>query len=422
MKEEHSGLIKAGIIFFIFSIASSLFNYLYQTLMGRMLGPIEFGVLGSLFAIIYIVTFSTSTFNLIFSKFSAEFHGKNERGKIKYLFQKNLSKILLIGFILFIIYILLTPFIANFLKIEGYFGIIVVGLIAYVSFISVLFTGILNGMQKFIWQNSTGFISTILKFTLAIILVTIGFKVNGALTAVLLGMLLSLFISYIPIKKEIKEKSISFNLKKIYLYAIPVFFASILFILIITMDEILVKHFFSSEQAGIYIAAATIGKIIWFGTGFLIGPLFPKIVSLRTQKKDTSHILRTTLIFVASLAMLGCLILFIAPSFITHILFGSAYQTATPLILYFGIALGLFSLIQILMIYNLAIEKFNFIYILLAGVILEIITITLFHNTLSEVVKILLGTNIFIFAGLLFFNRKEIFQSFDIKKTMWPQA
>jgi len=325
------------------------------------------------------------------------------------------------GLILLAIYIIFTPLIAKFMNIDDYFGIIIVGLIAYISLVSVLFTGIMNGMQKFIWQNSTGFASTILKFVLAVILVIMGFKVNGALTAVLIGLIIGLFLSYIPIKNEIKrEKSVKFNLKKIYLYAIPVFFASILYILIITVDEILVKHFFPSEQAGIYIAAATIGKMIWFGTGFLIGPLLPKVVALKSQKKDTAGILRTTLILVIILAALGCLILAIAPTLITNTLFGSKYLASTPLILYFGIALGLFSLIQIIMTYNLAMEKFNFIYILLLGVIFEIIGISLFHSSLSEVVKILLATNIFIFAGLLLFNKKEIFgkemfQFFNLK-------
>jgi O-antigen/teichoic acid export membrane protein len=127
-----TSLIKAGIIFFVFSIIISVFNYLYHLVMGRMLGLEEYGVLGSLFAIIYIVTFSTSTFNLVISKNVAEFNLKDKR-KIKYLFYKSFNLIAIIGLVLLSVFIALTPFIADFMNLSGITSLIIVGVIAYFS-------------------------------------------------------------------------------------------------------------------------------------------------------------------------------------------------------------------------------------------------------------------------------------------------
>jgi len=406
--KEHSELIKAGIIFFIFAGVVAVFNYLYHLSMIRMLGPEDYGILGSLFAIIYLVTFSTSPINLVISKITAQYHLKDKE-KIKYIYYNSFKKIIFIGLIGLFIYILLSPFIGAYMNITDIPGIILVGVIAYFSLIAVLLTGTLNGMQKFVWQNSSGLVSTFLKFALAVIFVWLGFKVNGALAAIIIGILISICVAYIPIKREFKklgQKKV--DLKPMYYYGIPVFISSILFILIITIDQILVKHFFSSTDAGIYAAAGMIAKVVWFGSSFLIGPLFPKVVALKSKNKDTSQLLTKSLIYVSILATLGCVVLFIAPNFIVRILSGHLYDNAVPLIGMLGVSLGIFSLLQIFMTYNLAAEKFKFIYIFVIGVLIEIVGIYLFHSSLMDIVKIVLITNIFLLISFLLFNKKEI--------------
>lgn len=407
-QSNDSSLIKAGIIFFIFSALGAVFNWLYQVSMMRMLGPEDYGVLGSLFAIIYLVTFSTSPINMVISKITSEYH-KKDKERIKFIYTNTFQKIIFFGLIALSLYIIASPFIASYMNLNDLPGIILVGVIAYFSLISVILIGTLNGMQKFIWQNSSGFISTILKFSLAILLVGLGFGINGALFAIIIGILISIYVAYIPIRKELKNiNSKKIDLKPMYYYGIPVFISSVLFILIVTIDQILVKHFFSSSDAGIYAAASLVAKTIWFGSSFLIGPLFPKVVFLKSQNKDTSNLLKKSLVYISALVILGCIILFIAPTFVVNIISGNKYLAAVELVGMFGVSLAIFTLLQIFMTYNLAIERFNFIYIFLTGVIFEIIAIYLFHNSLTDIVKIVLITNILVLIGCILFNKKEI--------------
>jgi len=411
--KDENALLGAGILFFFFAAISAVFNYLYHLFMGRMLGPEDYGILGSLFAIIYIASFSTQTFNLVIAKQVAEFNGKNQLGKVKSLFYAGFKKTVLFGLIGLGVYLLLTPFIADFMNISSYSEIIIVGITTFFLFLGVLFTGILNGLQKFVWQNNSGFVSTVLKFVLAILFVFIGFKINGALTAILIGTIATVIIAYIPIKSTLKEiKEQPFDSKKVYLYAIPVFFASMIFIFIITLDQILVKHYFSSSDAGIYAAAGMIGKMIWFGSSFLISPLFPKLVSLRSKGKDTSKLFFKVILYTTTLVVLGCLIFYVAPTFIVTLLYGEAYLDSIPLILLFGISLGIYSIIQIFMTYNLAIEKYSFVYVFTIGIIFEILGIFLFHSTLMDIIKIVLITNVFILISFLIINKDDLLNNF----------
>ncbi len=402
-------LFNAGLIFLFFSLVISGFNYFYQVFMGRVLGPVDYGILGSLFAIVYIFSFSSSPFNLVISKSVAEYSGRREKQKIKKLFKRSLFWIIILGVIFFTIYLLLVPFIADFMKLENKTEIIIVGLIALFSFISVIFSGTLNGLEKFVWQNTLGFFSALLKLVLGIVFILAGFSLNGALGAILCGILAGIIISIIPLRKEFRGvKEEDFDEKKAYLYAIPVFIASVLFVLMITLDQILVKHFFSSESAGIYAAAGMIGKIVWFSTSFLIGPLFPKVVRLKAEGKNPSKLLINSIIYISLIIAAECIVFFTVPSFIVNTIFGKSYLTAMPLIGLFGIALGIFSLIQIFMTYNLAVEKYNFIYIFLAGIIIEIVGIYLYHAALLDIVKVVLVTTTIVFILIIIYNRKDI--------------
>mgnify|MGYP003565942060 CR=1 FL=1 len=53
---NHDNLLKHSSIMFIATLIGSACNYLFQLYMGRALGPADYGVFGSLFAIFYILS------------------------------------------------------------------------------------------------------------------------------------------------------------------------------------------------------------------------------------------------------------------------------------------------------------------------------------------------------------------------------
>jgi len=412
---EH-GLLRAGSIFLAGSIAVAVFNYLYHVFMGRMLGPGDYGILGSLFAIIYIIAFSTKTFGLVLSKFSAEFHGKNEFGNLKSLVKRSFKKLACLGAIVLILFFAVSPFIAEFMHLDSISGIVIVGFIAYFSVLFAILTGALNGLQKFVWQNIAIVVSIFIKFFLAIILVYFGMGVNGALIAIMLGLVLGIFIAELPLSKLLKGiEARRFDSKRIYAFFTPAFLSILFPILLITLDHILVKHFFTSVDAGIYTASGNIGKIIWFSSGFFIYAMYPKIIELKSKNKETKKLLEKTLLYTTFLAMGGVFIYFLVPEFLISIIYGSQYLSASPLIGIFGLSLGVYSISQVLIYYNLAVEKYGFLFFLFIGLVIEILGIISFHKTLLQILIWVLAANIFNLISLLIFIKSELRKD-EIKK------
>jgi O-antigen/teichoic acid export membrane protein len=407
-KIKQDELVRSGGIFLVGSLLVAILNYLYHLFMGRMLGPEEYGVLGSLFAIVYLVTFAGATFNKVISKFTAELNGIGQKAALKYLIINGLLKISIFSSILFIIYLLFIPLIAKFMHLTDYIGLVIVGLIAFLSILMSVIIGALNGMEKFVWQNGLNLITTALKFSIALLLVYLGFGADGALVAIAIGILAVIGISFWPLKNELTTKiSKKIQTRNVYLYAIPVLIASVLPIVAITLDQVLVKHFFTSIDAGFYAAAGNIAKIIWFGSGFLVSAIFPKIVSRKAKGKDTSRLLIKSLIYTSFLAFIGVGILSATPRLIVLLMYGKEYLEIVPIVGLFGVALGVFSINQILIAYNLAMQKYGFLWYILIGLILQIVGMILFHSVLSDIIKILLLSQILIMGSMLIHNKKE---------------
>jgi O-antigen/teichoic acid export membrane protein len=280
------------------------------------------------------------------------------------------------------------------------------------SLVLTLFIGVLNGLEKFTYQNFSSVVSALLKVGFAVLFVFIGYGVNGALWGIILGLVAGIVICYVPLNSLVREANYEkFDSKPIYRYAVPVFFASMFSIFVVTVDQILVKHFFSSVDAGLYAAAGNVGKIIWFGSGFLTSVLFPQIVALKAQKKDTSKLLMKVLLISGLLAVIGCVVYFSTPNLIVNLLYGSDYLSIAPLIGLFGVGMMFFSLLQVMITYNLAMEKYNFIYIILLGLIIEVAGIFVFHESLLDIVKIFLVSNALMLFGVLVYNLKDFFEN-----------
>jgi O-antigen/teichoic acid export membrane protein len=196
--------------------------------------------------------------------------------------------------------------------------------------------------------------------------------------------------------------------KEIYRFMVPAFLATVLPTMIITLDQILVKHFFPSAMAGQYAAAGMIGKMIWFGSGYFAAPLFPKIIDLAAKGKDASHLLVKSLAYTGALVIVGVSAYFVMPYFIVNMLYGQEYLAIAPWIGLFGLSMGLFALSIVLINYNLASGRYMFIYLLIFSVLAEAIGIWVFHSSITDVIKIFFASNLMMFSSMLIYSRKDL--------------
>ena len=398
--EAKNGLIRTSFFILFATMTYNALNFFYHFAAARMLGPSEYGIVASLFSIIYIVSMGSTTIQNTVTKFTAKFKSRNEYGKISSLFSRAMKKFLIYSLIITVLWLLISPLIASFLKISV-LNVLTLIPIIILCVLMPLNRGLLQGLQKFKPLGWNMITEGTIKFVLALVLMYFGLKSNGAICAVSIGMLLAFILTFPSLNLK-KAKKDHFDSKEIYKFSLITLIALTLVTAIYSLDVFLVKHFFDAASAGHYAVLSLLGKIVFFG-GTAIGlVMFPKITEAHEKnKKEAARIYRKSMLFTLIISSLITLVYFIFSNLIISIIFGKAYLDIALLLGWFGVFMTLLSLSYIAVLHKLAIGKKNFIALIGIAVVLEIILISLFHESLMQIVTSLIGLNAVLLLALL---------------------
>lgn len=379
-------LIKNNAIILLGSLVGGFGNYLYNFAMIRSLTPHEYAEVAALLSLFSIISIPASVIQISISRFSAEIAATNDFKKLSYFIKQTARYFLKLGFISFIAFLLVTPFIGSFLNLSSIYPLIILSFAIILLFVTTVGTGALQGMQKFTAYSVSGIISVLLKLLLAIFLVSLGFKTIGAIAAIVLGSLLSLIYIYYSLKLLKTEKSFFIDRSKIIKYSKVVLLATFCITILSNIDIILVKHFWEASLAAKYSVLSLTGKIIFFLTSAAALVMFPIVIDRHSRNEKHFHILKYSSFLVMAIGFGITGVYFLIPNIIIRLLFGTAYLEIAPYLGYFGLIMTFFSLINLLTTYYLSLNKNDFVPALFLGTIAEIALIGLFHQNIEQII------------------------------------
>jgi len=397
-------LISNSLIVFVGTIIGSVFAYLFNMLMGRMLGPAQYGEMTAVMSLLMITSVGGGAILTVVMKYSGEiYHSGSSASLIKLI--KVFSKfVFFLGMICLLIGLALAKPISSFFRIEHLTPVIIAFLSFIFGFMILVNKGVLQGTQRFIALSLVGILETGLRLIIGIALVKIGLGVGGAISAIVLATAIAYIFTFWPIARVIKENKknkegglFQFNKKEILSYTWPTTITMFLLMLALNVDIIFIKHLFPSGDAGIYAAISTIGKIILYGTAPVVAVMFP-MISERKIKGDKHYIV---FIFSLILTILGGLVILgifsVAPSKVIALLYGSQYIGFYYLLPEVGLFILFYTLVNLISNYFLAVKDFVFLWMFIPVLLAQVVIILLWHPSIVVVVRILIMT-----LGLLF--------------------
>lgn len=398
-------LFSGSLIMVLGSTIANAINYFYHVIVGRMLGPSSYGELAALLSLAGFLGVIPASINLVVVKFISASKTEEDKTSLINWFQ---VKTLQLSFIIFLLLILISPVIKSFLHISDIIYVIAIAIFSLFSLLAFLNKSILQGLLRFketalvvIYENSTRLLVTVL-------LIYFGLSVGGAMVGLVISAVVGCYLTYryLKVSSRIKTQKIS-NIHSLVTYTIPVVIQSISLISIYSSDLILVKHFFSSHNAGIYAALSTLGKIIYFGAGPIGAVMFP-LVSLREAKGDDyKKILMYSFITTLVFSVLILLIYLLIPQFAINLLYGSAYQEAAGLLVWFGVFITLFTLSSLIISFHLSLGNTRVVYLSLLAAVLQIVAIWFYHSSLLIVIIISTVVTALLLALLLIYSSCE---------------
>jgi len=399
-------LVSGSAFLFAGTMVANAGNYFYHLLMGRMLGPADYGVLVSLISLTYLLAIPNSTLTLVVTKYVSSFLGKGDRAAVSSFHSWLSRRVTRLIFAAALLLLFISPGISRFLHLDSPFLVFLVCLFGLIGFYTSINLSFLQGFLKFSWTSFLSVASAMIKLFLSLLLVFLGMRVFGAVLSIFLGGLLSLAVSLILVGRllEKKKDGVEINLREILGYALPVFLSTLAFTSLYTTDLVLARHFLPVREAGFYASLSMLGKIIFFAASPLTMVMFP-LVSNRFEKGE-GHLkifnLAFIFVFLASLAI--SLVYFIFPELMVNLLYGRQYLPAARYLPIFAVFLTFYSLSYLLVNFYLSIRKTKIVALPVLAALLQIIFIFLFHQRLSQLIWVSVAVLGLLLLSLLFYH------------------
>ncbi len=392
-------------------------NYLYNLLLGRLLGPEVFAEAALLVTLLLVLSFIGMTFQLAAAKFAVLLED-TQWSRFRFKIYKGA---LLGGCIAMLLLIVFAPSLQNLFltKSSNMFIVFAIGIPVY-FFMSVN-RGIYQGKMAFKKLSTT--YQTEMWSRLGITLLLLWALPLDPATVVALGIVISLFFGMLPTD----SKNFRFN-KSARLTAANTKLVSTFIVLtacyegtqiiINNSDILMVKHYFDAKQAGLYASLALIGRVVYFIAWMFVMILLPTVVQRKKDGLSTAPVLFKYVSIIGILSALIVSACWMFPELIVQLMFGEDYLAISGLLWKYATATSLFAISNIFAYYYLSLD--HYVPVIISGILgfLQIALITIYHDNLEQVVMVqIIAMAILLLFQLVYFvyknnkNKKELFKA-----------
>lgn len=402
-------LISGSFYILLGTTVSSFFAFVLNIYIARQMTYSDYGIFASIMSLITLLTIPSSSISAVIVKYAAVFFSKKEDARAGALYLKSFKYLLIFSFFLNIAFLLLFPFISDFLKIKELGLVILASVIVSLFYMATLNMAFLQSLLKFKMLGILYGFAGIGKLFGGAILILLGFRVYGALLATFIFTLIDYLFSFLPLKKVIKNAGVEVNigLKDFTSYAIPTSIAIFSLSSFISTDVLLVKHFFTPQEAGFYGGLSLIGKVIFYFTGPIPMAMFPLIVKRHTSQEKFHNLFFASLLLVTVPSVLITIFYFIYPELTIKVfLGGGGYLSMAPYLGLFGIILTFYSINNVFINFFLSINKTRIFILILFSAILQVLLISIYHNNFYQIIYTSIFTSILLMISLVMYYLK----------------
>lgn len=384
-------LLSGSAIVFLGTFVGNILNFLFNFFMTRNLSVSDYGILASLVSIILLFALALDSLVPTIVHFSGLYFARRERQKVTALFWKLNNFFFLFSVIILVIFIVASDNLSHFFKINNSFLIFLVGLVIFFTSLGSLNRGILAGGLSFGYISFFNLFSSVVKLSTGVLLVSLGLGVNGGMLAFLFAYSSAYALTFFPLRFVFQkgESKAVIGIKKILKYAAPSATAMFGLTMFITTDIILVKHFYTLQDAGIYAGMSLLGRIIYFFSAPIATVLFPLVVQRQAHGKTHSHFFLTSMVLVLVPSVCITIFYYFFPEFSIRVLLKQEdYLVVKPTLWIFGIFMVIYSVLSITTSYYLSIKKTKVFIPIIIGAICQAILLWFYHDTFLTIIVI----------------------------------
>ncbi len=397
----------ASALLFASLMVANVIGYGYQMLMARMMTPGEYGALVTLTSISYVLAVLMRTFQAWVIEAVAS--ARNRRvNNLSTVFMVATRTLVPLGVAAFAVHWLASGLGADFFHLNSSTPFLILGLYTFSSFLVLIPRGILLGVKRARFASFTLVVEPLVRVSTAVVLVTWGFGINGATMGFVLGNLVTFVIALIPLwpllagghgSDEREQDQNQTRLRMLDGYTLSILAVNACLMLLGSVDQIAVKHYFSDQVAGNYAVAFLLGRVIAMTTIALSWVLFTRSATMMPDDPRRAGLLRRALVIIGTTSISLTAAYMLAPGTAVRLMGGSEYGGAAAYVGPVGVEMTLFALVYTQAYFQISLKQMQVTWGLITAVVLETLLVFRFHDT---VIQMLLSL-IFVLAVLLIY-------------------
>jgi O-antigen/teichoic acid export membrane protein len=389
----------------------NVFNFYFHIYMSRNLGPERYSALNSLMSLLFWLNIPIVTVQTTVAKFVAQFSATAQETKVRRVLLECAKRVGVAAFVLMTAIIFGAPLIGEFLNIHTNTPIVISGVLLFFMYMMPVFWAVLQGRERFGFLGMSYFTNFTTKCGLGILFAVIGWGVGGVLFGVVLSFGFAFIVAFWPLREVIAQKGGDDRVEMgdIYRFGLPVVISLLCLYSFCNLDIPLVRHFYGATEeglqlAGYYATASIIGKGFLFLPLGIILALFPKVTRKKATGENPVPVLVRGLALEIVLSLGGIIVCILIARYLAILLSKNDAPELVALIRIFGIAITPVAVTMILVHYNLALERYGFIWMLLPVTLLTFLGIWLFHETPMTVLMIIASGGFLLLVCVLLFT------------------
>lgn len=312
---------------------------------------------------------------------------------------------LFLSLVVLIVTIFAAPVLQSFFSFNSAAPFYALGASLLISVPAAFANSYLQAHKRFVTLSQSQFIATIGKLVFGVSFVLLGWATFGAIFGLILASALSLVFA---LKKgqgigHFVESNLHLRKPKLHLirpelpYAAMVFCTSLTINLMLSLDILVVKHYFDPHTAGLYTGISIISNIIYFVTGPFVGVMIPSLKLSNSRAQNRRYLLRSVAL-TFSIGGIALAVFALAPTFVVTTLLGGAYATYAHYLPKLALTLFILSVSNIAIYYHVALRHYMIAPIVLIGLGVTFWLLSNSHADMGQVVNGLLGGAIVLIA------------------------
>lgn len=380
------------------SAASIVANYVFLLACGRILGSDAYGSFAALLGLLSVVLIPATALQMAVSREISRLLAAGETESAT-AFSRRVLRVSALATVPLVVVALVLAVPLNHVLHIGSVGIVVLADLTLVTaLVFPVAQGILQGRQRFGALSVLYIVPFVVRLVALAIVAALGYRLGGAVFATVVGSAAAVALALAFIRDSVRTPtSLRVALRPFLRYLGPVVVGLVGIALLTHVDILIVKARFSGDDAGAYGAASAFARVGFFLPATLLAVLFPRTAARQARGEETEDILGRSLLATAFFCALLALFYSAVGVGLVSTTFGPDFAEGGRVLAPYALAIGLFSIANILVGYHLSRGETRYAWIVAGGVLVQIAVLTTIPSSLRGVV----WSNLCIGVGLL---------------------